>query len=203
MKSLFIFATLFLFNVALQAQTQDELNLEKYWKYRERLKTYFMKIGAGEGESIPMSCRIPDWDAAGSFDNDNMPDEEVTTLEWRDATISLGYYFIVLATEYKLLNDAGEDTEATLIELYYAMNALNRLDEFAEGYLNQTGLTNSTDLNGLFLRDDIPVGFETNWQPETMPDGYPMPDGNATLRVDADAQGYDYGLIKSPINTYI
>jgi hypothetical protein len=70
---------------------------------------------------------------------------------------------------------------------------LNRLDEFAEGYLNQTGLTNSSDLNGLFLRDDIPSGFESNWQPETMPEGYPMPDGNPTLRVDADAQGSNLG----------
>jgi hypothetical protein len=152
-----------------------------------------MKIGAGEGESIPMSCRIPEWDAAGSDEEIDIPNSEVTTLEWRDATISLGYYFIVLATEYKLLNDAGEDTDATLIELYYAMNALNRLDEFAEGYLNQTGLTNSSDLNGLFLRDDIPSGFESNWQPETMPEGYPMPDGNPTLRVDADAQGSNLG----------
>jgi hypothetical protein len=193
MKTLFSTLVFALLHSITQAQTQDELNLEKYWKYRERLKTYFMKIGAEPGESIPMSCRIPDWDAAGSDEEIDIPDSEVTTLEWRDATISLGYYYIVLATEYKLLNDAGENTEPTLIELYYALNALNRLDLHAENYLEQDNSAPSMeDLNGLFLRDDIPSGFESNWQPETMPDGYPMPDGNPTLRVDADAQGYDY-----------
>jgi hypothetical protein len=177
------------------AQTQDELNLEKYWKYRECLKTYFMKIGSEPGESIPMSCRIPDWDAAGGHEDIDILDSAVTTLEWRDATISLGYYFIVLATEYKLLNDAGENTESTLIELYYAINALNRLDYYAEFYLENIDgqLPQSSDLNGLFLRDDIPSGFESNWQSETMPEGYPMLDGNPTLRVDADAQGSNLG----------
>lgn len=193
MKTLVTTLVFALLHSITQSQTQDELNLEKYWKYRERLKTYFMKIGAEPGGSIPMSCRIPDWDAAGSDEEIDIPHSDVTTLEWRDATISLGYYYIVLATEYKLLNDAGGDTKPTLIELYYALNALNRLDLHAENYLEQDNSAPSADdLNGLFLRDDIPSGFESNWLPETMPDGYPMPDGNLTLRVDADAQGYDY-----------
>ncbi len=192
MKKLATIFILFVSQSICFAQTQDELNLEKYWKYRERLKTYFMKIGSDAGMSIPMSGRIPDWDSA---DIAGTSDFDVTTLEWRDATISLGYYFIVLATEYKLLNDAGQDTESTLIELYYALNALNRLDLKAETYHSedQFDIPTSADLNGLFLRDDIPANFADNWQPETLPDGYPMPDGNATLRVDADAQGYDYG----------
>ena len=66
MKTLLNTLILSILSGMLMAQTQDELNLEKYWKYRERLKTYFMKIGAVPGESIPMSCRIPEWDVANS-----------------------------------------------------------------------------------------------------------------------------------------
>lgn len=54
-------------------------------------------------------------------------------------TISLGYYFIVLSTEYSLLGTSGQDQSNTLIELYYALNALNRLNQFAEGYLDSNG----------------------------------------------------------------
>lgn len=143
--------------------------------------------------SLPMSCRIPDWDAAGGYEIIDIGHDQVTTLEWRDATISLGYYFIVLSTEYSLLGTSGQDLSNTLIELYYALNALNRLDQFAEGYLDQTGVLNSSDLNGFLLRDDIPSGFENNWLPETLPSYYPIQDGNPTLRVDSDYQGYDYG----------
>lgn len=90
-----------------------------------------MKIGSGDGESLPMSCIIPKhgYGPTGDYNNSSV-------LHWRDATITLGYYYIVLATEYRLLKDSEKNTEPTLNELYYAINALNRLDYNAELYLS-------------------------------------------------------------------
>jgi hypothetical protein len=43
-----------------------------------------------------------------------------------------GYYLGLLATEYRLLKDAGEDVSGVLNELYYALATINRLDLKAE-----------------------------------------------------------------------
>lgn len=43
-----------------------------------------MKIDGGNGMSLPMSCRIPDWDAAGGYEIIDIGHDQVTTLEWRD-----------------------------------------------------------------------------------------------------------------------
>lgn len=80
----------------------DSDNLAKYWKYREMLKSKFVKIGDDAGCSIPMACRIPGYTYGGTMDPTG------TQLQWKDATITLGYYLIVLATEYKLLANAGK-----------------------------------------------------------------------------------------------
>jgi hypothetical protein len=53
-----------------------------------------------------------------------------------DASLRLGWYIAVLATEYKLLNVQGLDTYQTRKELYYALEAFNRLDLNAESYFN-------------------------------------------------------------------
>lgn len=87
----------------LFCQTIDQENLEKYWKYRDQLKKRFMRIGIDKGESIPASVIIP---------NRQYGQADQTTgsiIQWRDATITLGYYWIVLATEYKLLSENEQD----------------------------------------------------------------------------------------------
>ena len=82
-----------------------------------------------------------------------------------DASLRLGWYIAVLATEYKLLNVQGLDTYQTRKELYYALEAFNRLDLNAESYFNLAAPNNnpnqaispsSDDLNGFFIRDDMP-----------------------------------------------
>lgn len=78
------------------AQTIDEANLEKYWKYRDQLKNRFTRIGDGDGYSIPASVIIPHRQY-GQADQSTG-----SIIQWRDATISLAHYLIVLATEYKL-----------------------------------------------------------------------------------------------------
>lgn len=154
MRTLF-FLALFFSKLMCVAQTDHE-NQDKYWKYRERLKNKFVKIGPQAGESIPMACRIPGYAYGGT------PDASGTQLQWKDATITLGYYVIVLATEYKLLKNAGENFQPTLNELYYALTAINRLDQKAEYYLSNQN--SPLEINGFFLRDDVPYTFWQNWE---------------------------------------
>ena len=79
----------------------------------------------------------------------------------------LGWYIAVLDTEYKLLNNQGLDTYQTRKELYYALEAFNRLDLNAESYFNLAGTSNPnqaisppiSDLNGFFIRDDMTDNF--------------------------------------------
>lgn len=113
------------------AQTPEE-NLSKYWNYRDRLRKNFLKIGSLPGESIPMTARRVDWAFSGQ---DASPWPDASAVYYSDATIYLGHYIMVLATEYKLTNDqilAGiSDDEAfdamtnqksqTQNELYYAI----------------------------------------------------------------------------------
>src|SRR5258705_8649694 len=94
-------------------------NLIKYWKYRERLKN-FVVVGDCQGCSCP---------AVGRSNASNLD-----PLEWSDATIEDGYYIGMLAMEYKLLKDHGytAQLQETARELYYALEAINRLDLTAE-----------------------------------------------------------------------
>ncbi|MFN5983334.1 MAG: hypothetical protein ACK479_07715, partial [Fluviicola sp.] len=142
-----------------------ELNMQKYWKFRNELRESFVKIGPDFGESLvarkiePMKCtdNIPE--------NPNSSGWNFSSMNWGDAMIRHGYYLGLLATEYRLLKDAGEDVTGTLNELYYALNAINRLDLFAEFDLNPIyGLPPETNLNGYFMRCDTPEGFAENWK---------------------------------------
>ncbi len=112
-----------------------ELNEEKYWEYRERLKNEFMTgVGPDMGMSIPASVR----DTASGL------------LQWTDCTMAHGEYLAVLAMEYRILDERSDDTEETIEELFYALYALNRLDYAAEPFFGGTA-----SLNGFFIRDDI------------------------------------------------
>lgn len=131
-------------------QSQDDVNLQKYWYYRWRLVNDFVKVGEGVGHSIPIQSRqgyngIPDIEAA-------------------DATIYHGFYLGILATEYKLLqiNQRHADLEWTKTELYYAIKAFERLDMYGEEYLGMPG-----KIDGCFQRDDFPCDFlDPNTNPE-------------------------------------
>ena len=59
-------------------------------------------------------------------------DQSSSALYWSDATIYLGHYLQVLATEHKVLSKAGQSTEATESEIYYALLSIQRLDEECE-----------------------------------------------------------------------
>jgi len=112
-----------------------QLNEEKYWEYRDRLRNEFMiGIGPGMGMSTPAGVR----------------DTVSGILQWTDATMDLGQYIGVLAMEYRILENKGMGTDETVEELFYALYALNRLDYNAERFFGGT-----RSLNGFFIRDDI------------------------------------------------
>jgi hypothetical protein len=115
----------------IYGQTSEE-NLNKYWKYRDKLRKDFLKVGFEAGNSIPMCARAIGFAYSGAPLNDE--DLKPSRIWYQDANIYLGHYLAVLATEYKLLsnsialsNDAGtleilhEQFNATKKELYYAI----------------------------------------------------------------------------------
>lgn len=131
-------------------------NLAKYRHLRQRLVTEFTHVGAGAGDSQPAPERM----------------ETIARMKWGDGTIALGYYLGVLATEhYMLANPSrfpganGGDAQQlgrTRDELYYALRALERLDESADAAF-PAPCTQAPSLNGFFLRDDVPADYFTHF----------------------------------------
>jgi len=140
------------FPSAANAQSDADVNLQKYWYYRWRLTNDFIKVGEGRGHSIPIQSRQG---------YDGIPDVEAA-----DATIYQGFYLAILATEYKLLqmNQRFVDMERTKTELYYAIKAFERLDAYGEEY---HGLPPKID--GHFQRDDFACDF---LDPKKNPENY-------------------------------
>lgn len=144
----------------VRAQSYEE-NLKKYWFFRYKLVNDFMQIGNQCGESMPATTRSL-W--TGETPNGTCH------LKWSDATIDLAHYIGVLATEYALLKQNNQDCTRTIKELYYALKALERLDLTAEEHCRDFTATQSCqnvnpqegDLNGFFIRDDIPLNFVNN-----------------------------------------
>jgi hypothetical protein len=154
MKAFFAILSLILFCLLgsnlVYGQSQDDVNLQKYWYYRWRLVNDFLKVGEGVGHSIPIQSRQG---------YNGIPDIEIA-----DATIYHGFYLGILATEFKLLriNQRHADLERTKTELYYAIKAFERLDMYGEEYLGMPG-----KIDGCFQRDDIPCDFlDPNKNPE-------------------------------------
>ena len=164
---------LFLWPAAAQAQDPEdyERNLLKYWKHRQQLTadpatgtTGFLFRAPNSdaantpGSSIPAAERIPyeDLDYDPTFSGDMNPGPGLIKFS-PDGTIALGYYIGVLATEWRLLENAGLTTEAdaTALELWEALEAYERLDLEAEFWFGQP-----RELNGFFLRDDVPMGSQ-------------------------------------------
>lgn len=148
-----------------QAQSPD-INLKKYWNYRDKFQKHFVKLGKNPGNGINISNidNVP-----GNVDNggfgwaNTTPVGGAPTLHGYkrvgDAMVLQGEYIGVLATQYRLLKDAGKDVLPTLNELYYSMEAINRIDRSAEQYFGAA----FPSLNGFFLRDDVPKLLTNDW----------------------------------------
>ncbi|MDZ4759366.1 MAG: hypothetical protein SGJ10_14665 [Bacteroidota bacterium] len=107
------------------------VNKQKYWDYRDRLKKWFINVSADRGGSQPMQTRgMSRFDGRDYTTGGNHFPHKTSWMNWGDnVTMHIGYYIATLAMEYKLLKKNGQDTKATLKEICYALNALNRLDD--------------------------------------------------------------------------
>lgn len=144
-KRIIIASILIATPVALFSQSY-QTNLEKYWYYRNRLITEFMYY-SGDPTNIPGSNLVAENRASNT---ELLPDGDNTYIKWADGTWWLGHYIGVLALEYRLLKDNGQDFSETLTELERALIAFERLDY----YLSPPG-----QLDGYFIRDDVPGDF--------------------------------------------
>lgn len=76
---------------------------QKYWYLRSKLRNDFMKIGTGQGESIPFTHRGKDA---------NVTDPLKNAIGGGDLIRELGIYLGVLATEYRLLKNNYQNTDS-------------------------------------------------------------------------------------------
>lgn len=146
-------------------KSQDDLtNHKKYWYYKTRLNNDFIKINNSapsginnadspdHGESIPMNERV--WeDNSGVYSNSYLS----KIMKAGDAGTRLGIYISVLATEYRLLKNNGQDVTKIKHEIFCSLNAVNRIDYYAESIFSNNSM--APNLNGFFIRDDVPPGF--------------------------------------------
>ena len=165
MKNVFCILLLSLFVMPLTAQNTKQ-NLKKYWEYRDRFLGLdgnggFISVGMEAGQSLPMSGRnrhancSNDWWLVEAKCKKTKGKGKV---QWCDCTVYLGHYIAVLALEYKNLKNAGKNPKATVEELYYALEAYERLDRAGETALNFKDKSVG-EVDGWFIRDDVPYDF--------------------------------------------
>ncbi len=170
------FVILFFITIPIFAQNIEH-NLEKYWYYRERFRNEFIIVADPDlpGTNLPF-LRLP-----GVIINDKgftkFTMTEEPAIRNGDATTHLASYLALLATEYRLLKNYGQDYSETLTELYYALKTIERLDISAERFLRMNthdasneyyhnpldnnyqaimeDHTYEEDLNGFFIRTDL------------------------------------------------
>lgn len=139
--------------------------LAKYFNYRRRFRgdgtarfPGFTAIGLGPGRMLPAGTRNPDADCPTHWLTHDCRQETIPgargNYHYGDSTIWLGLYLAVLGTEHKAFSTLGIDTAETERDIYYALQAFNRLDEVAEVYFGVP-----PRLDGFFKRDDVPVEF--------------------------------------------
>ncbi len=117
----------------------------------------------------PCKINLPDDGYPEYYPNDYY----VQNMTAGDATIYLGWYIGVLATEYRLLKNNLQDTTDVVYELYCALKAFERLDWVAENTGFPFASTqNNYHSNGFFLRDDISKSWRNqNFQLQETNDG--------------------------------
>lgn len=140
------------------SQTLQETDLQmKYWNYRNRMKRDFSLIGSEQANSLVMQNRQY---ANGSYPFLCSSSNWGGVIEWGDALAHHGTYLSLLATEYFLLRNNNQPTDETLIELYYAIATLSRMDQNLDKYFDSP---NTWVESGVLTRDDIYIDFENEW----------------------------------------
>jgi hypothetical protein len=70
----------------------------------------------------------------------------------------------VLASEYWLLNNEEKPTTGILNQIYFAINAVERVDRYASYFYKKVGIDPNEAPDGHFIRDDVPEGFYEVWE---------------------------------------
>ncbi|HRG02506.1 MAG TPA: hypothetical protein PKZ75_15440 [Bacteroidia bacterium] len=161
-QHILLFSGLVLSTITLIGQNDLE-NHKKYWYYKSRLNNDFVKVGNtapngandttshDHGESMPFNERGLEYNTYSNTGNE---------LKLGDGGTRLGIYISTLATEYRLLKDNFQDVSKVKHELFCALNAVNRIDYYAESIFSNGNM--SPNLNGFFIRDDMPPNFVKN-----------------------------------------
>lgn len=153
-------------------------NLEKYWRYRERLKEDFMIQSSNVDE---MGVNIPLSDHNINLQTTNLFGQTFTRfLSAGDGNAIMGNYLGLLSTELWILKNNHQDYHETLKELLYFLFAWERLDAYSESFLRaaeDNGMSTSwdiinwnysyvypEDINGFHLRNDFSASFWNNFQ---------------------------------------
>ena len=171
-KILFILFLFLILNCSLLAQEKlakndnlkekimynDATIEEKYFFLRKQMQERFIKIGEGAGHSIPAMIDNPvfaDWsNLEGCSKN------ETGYIRWTDATLYMGDYLAILATEYKIFKKNNCSTNRNTRELYFALKAINRLDSVAEhSIFDISDSDRRYESNGFLVRDDVEADF--------------------------------------------
>jgi hypothetical protein len=187
MKKILAISIVCLFIVQSNAQNAQQ-NLKKYWYYRERLTNNFMLIGNCQGCSLPAGQR-------GEVGITQY--QEGNTLGWGDTPILAAEYIGTLATEYKLLTNNSLNADRTLKELYYAIEAINRLDLIAESYWRPGHQIFSGDLNGFYIKDDVPADFVCANYPQVLDPGTTNAHYDVTTCTDGNFLHFNSNIVPS------
>ena len=167
--NLMVFA-LFLTNTILLSQStiNDDVAHRRYWYYRARFINDFTKMGINQGECIVLAERNQGI-TNGVYDN--------TAKVGPDQIDLSNMYLASLALEYKLLTRNNQNTDETIKEIYQLLYTLNRLDLGADkvwdAYATHNPVhalylgvmapnTNTSDMNGYMMREDMYHDFISN-----------------------------------------
>jgi len=145
---------------------------DKYDYYKRRFYKSFIVFDhySNAGTNLP-SCVRQLWGKDSGF------------ICWGDTTIDMTYYIMYLATEYyNFKKNNNKLANETLKKLYYALKSIERLDANAE--YNYRGLNIwlwdkgpfKEDLNGFFMRDDVPNDLLSKYLHLGMKDEYNIVD---------------------------
>jgi hypothetical protein len=157
-----ILLILAILTLIVQSKGQSpQQNLDKYWNYRNRFFDNF--IVDVDPNSLPEGMQA---------DGINIPAGRINDyrVHWGESPMKIGYYLSAMATEYELLHLNNLDSTIAQEKIYRALDAVNRLDSYAEpffgcGVLGDPTCYNYTNMNGFFIRDDVDSAFVDDWNP--------------------------------------
>jgi hypothetical protein len=155
MKKFFLFVMLYTAGYGLAVGQAEKYNLEKYWRYKDRFLNEFIVLPNGNQTSAGMSIPAMEiqLDASGNK----------TFINYTDGNANLSHYLSVLATEYKLVKNDGSNYDKVIEELYYALSAIDRIDQNSESFFRSDGSVVASDKNGWMIRDDVTPQFWINY----------------------------------------